>query len=261
MKLSQALRHTTETRWREAKDAEGSVSRVRRVLRTLGDHDVDAYAPDDLQEAFDSWNLAPSSRNRYLGSLASCGVAVQYCKVQPDEARVLTQQELETLDANVRSINNPRCQAVYAILRETGCRGDSELRRLTPDSIDWENRTVKLESFKGRRKVRTVPLSDIAYRAFSWLYHDGFSFPTRGQWRAFWLKVRIDEQNKPYDLRHTFCTRLLDAGAPPVTVMRIMGHHNLEQTLHYFHQRTQALDDIRYQLNAVLRSPEAVGER
>jgi integrase len=261
MKLSHELNRTLNTRWRKAKDAEGSVARVRKVIAALGDLDTTEYTSEALTALFDSWNLAPSSRNRYLGCLGSCGVSVRYCKVEPTEARVLTSQELEALDARVRAQDNPRCQAVYAILRDTGCRGDSELHRLQPSSVDWENRTVKLESFKGRHRVRTVPLSDIAYNALAWMYHEGWVMPTRGQWRSFWLRVRLDDQNKPYDLRHTFCTRLLDAGAPPVTVMRIMGHHNLEQTLHYFHQRSQALDDIRDQLNAVLRSPQTVGVR
>lgn len=60
------------------------------------------------------------------------------------------------------------------------------------------------------------------------------------------LVKKYNKQNKeqlpnitPYILRHTFCTRLANAGMNPKALQYIMGHANITMTLNYYaHQPT-----------------------
>jgi len=38
----------------------------------------------------------------------------------------------------------------------------------------------------------------------------------------------------PHTLRHTFCTRLANAGMNPKSLQYIMGHSNISMTLNYY---------------------------
>lgn len=46
-----------------------------------------------------------------------------------------------------------------------------------------------------------------------------------------------------HDLRHTFCTRLVMAGTPLITVMALMGHRKYETTLRYAHATDKSKRD------------------
>lgn len=249
MKLSDAIDQRYRDVWSQRPDGNQDHAKALRVLEALGDSDVTAVSWADLGPFFASQGHSAATRNRYASVLGSLGVPVEYQKVTEAEPRVLSNAELEALDANVRAQTNDSCKAMYALLRDTGARGPRELHRIRPEDIDWDRRILELESLKGGQRMRKVPLSDIAYNALLWMHHEGYRWPSRGSWRNFWLKVRLDVQNRPYDLRHTFCTRLLDADMPSAVVMRIMGHTNLERTLSYNHQRTSAIEGVRQALN------------
>lgn len=256
MKLSAAIDQHHRNVWSQRPDGDQDYSRALRVLGALGDTDVTAVSWSAVEALFDSQGYSAATRNRYASVLSSLGVPVKFQKVIESERRVLSTAQLEALDAQVRAQKSGPCKAMYALLRDTGARGPRELQRINPADIDWDERILELESHKGGHRMRKVPLSDIAYNALLWMHHEGYPWPSRGSWRNFWLKVRLDDQNRPYDLRHTFCTRLLDADMPPAVVMRIMGHTNLERTLSYNHQRASAIEGVRQALNGFQGSPD-----
>ena len=259
MLLSQAIESNLQTRWRDASNPLNEVQRVTAVMDHIGDLPVSGVTPDLIDRALDLEGVHhPATRNRYKSAIRACGVKVHFEPIPASEERVLTSTELERLDGYVRDNPSPRHQAVYAILRDTGSRGLVELGRIREGDIDWTegHPSVILRSRKGSREERKVPLSDTAYRALAWMAHDGFHWPTRGSWRNYWLKVTFDGI-KPYHLRHTFCTRLLDEGVPVPVVQRIMGHSTMDMTMRYFHQRPAAVEQARQALNGYLRSPES----
>ncbi|MBN1171615.1 MAG: site-specific integrase [Micromonosporaceae bacterium] len=51
--------------------------------------------------------------------------------------------------------------------------------------------------------------------------------------------------------RHTFGTRLAEAGVPPHQIMIIMGHEHLESTERYLHAGTSIADRVRDAMMAV----------
>lgn len=262
MNLSTLIQDAIDTGWRGIRHPDRHSAKAVRILDLMGDRKVAAWGLDESNELAKrllAEDRKPSTVNKYLSVLDSLGLRVSYLPVITAEKRVLSKAELERLDLSVKvtfpSPTNVKCQAVYAILRDTGCRGLTELRRLDPTKdLDWVHKTVTFTSFKGgKRTTRTVPMSDVAEKALAWFHHAP-SLPTDGQWRHFWLAVRLDDSNRPYDLRHTFCTRLIDGGVPDMAVMEIMGHSSLEMTKEYHHLTQTALSNARGALNDELHS-------
>jgi integrase len=55
----------------------------------------------------------------------------------------------------------------------------------------------------------------------------------------------VDPQPTPHDLRHTYGTRLADAGVPPHEMMRLMGHEHLTSLERYLHAGEARFDNAR----------------
>jgi integrase len=64
-----------------------------------------------------------------------------------------------------------------------------------------------------------------------------FSISPKTLWSAFrTLTIRAGvEDLRLHDLRHTFATRLSDAGTDPFTIADILGHRSLDVTRRYTH--------------------------
>ena len=218
-------------------------AKAARMSKILGPVRLAKVDPEAVTLRLFHDGLQNATINKYLSVLDGMGVPVTYLKVDAKEPRILTPIELERLDGFVRQDpveSEENYRAFYGLLRDSGCRGLKEFERFDWSKCDWENRVFTLTSLKGKRTDRQVPMTDTSYNALAWLYQDDRPL-TSGGWRKFWLKVRLDSLNKPYDLRHTYCTRLLDAGNLPPTVMRIMGHSSLDMTMHYYHQSPSQL--------------------
>ncbi len=55
------------------------------------------------------------------------------------------------------------------------------------------------------------------------------------QWARVRAKAEVDIQLVPYCCRHTFATRLVEAGVPLRRVMKYTGHKTLEMVMRYTH--------------------------
>lgn len=62
-----------------------------------------------------------------------------------------------------------------------------------------------------------------------------------------------DPQPTPHDLRHTYGTRLGEAGLPPHEIMALMGHETLESVQRYLHARDGRFDKARAATMALRR--------
>jgi integrase len=249
--MKDLIQEAVTGRWADLKDPLRHHTRATRIADQFPDlrpTDFPARQGEVVSWLRNNGCQTASSVNRYLSILSTLGFKCKFLKESRNkEPRVLTTEELEQLDANVRAQSDAYVihKALYGMLWDSGARGIEEIRRLDLTGADWTKKTFILDSFKGKYQARVIPMTDITSKILAWYYHNGLKVPSPGSWRAFWLRVRLDPQNKPYDLRHTFCPRLLQKGVAPAVVQRIMGHSNLEQTLHYFHITPEALESAR----------------
>ena len=179
-------------------------------------------------------------------------------------------QENELLDFMQ---NDPVYAKYYdevVILLETGLR-ISELCGLTPADLNFEKRFVNvdhqllrstedgyyIEAPKTDSGYRQVPMSAVAYEAFQRVLHrrkdgkgvvvDGykdFLFLNDAMFQGLAKKFNkchaelLPEVMTPHTMRHTFCTRMANAGMNPKALQYIMGHANIVMTLNYYAHAT-----------------------
>lgn len=180
--------------------------------------------------------------------------------------RFLTESEAATL-LDASHDGSPwavaRDGAILALLYDCGLRV-SELAALELHHVDF-GRSVVLVHGKGR-KQRQVPLLDTTIAAIrSWLElreHPPLYSPTTGKmflnYRGGALTDRsvrrvvlnrareagLGKRVWPHQMRHSFATHLLNAGADLRDVQELLGHESLSTTQCYTHVSTQRMMDV-----------------
>jgi integrase len=135
--------------------------------------------------------------------------------------------------------------ALVRFLHETGCRPEEALGAFRSD-IDWTRREITLqrrwsggELLEGTKTEpsRIVPLSDKAVEALRGLpprldsrilfpaKRGGFRDLEKWRWRTWTAALGAAgvEYRKPYALRHSAATRMINAGHPLFLVARLLG--------------------------------------
>lgn len=174
--------------------------------------------------------------------------------------RSFSREELTAIDVWMRANATDHNKAMYAILRETGCRAVGEARYIDFErDIDWINKLVTLTSRKGGVGLvtRKVPLTLIAANAFSWAAQYGNRLRTSDvTFRRQWDTMRDslfpgDRGAVPYALRHTYAYRLLAKDVPLHVVSRMMGHTSIETTMRYTHVNPADTESVRDALSSL----------
>ncbi len=172
-------------------------------------------------------------------------------KEQKTDARIVSEAELRVfLAALVRE----RDRLLFLLLYHTGARIQEALD-LTVDAVPEPSDTETVGVFskirsKGKYRDLYAPMfliralyafvqrsgartyvfvsekKDYAGRQLS--YHAAYDILCR-------TRARVGVEFGFHDLRHTFCTRLLEQGMDIGVVSRVMGHENLYTTKHYMH--------------------------
>jgi len=136
----------------------------------------------------------------------------------------------------------------------------SELCGLLADDIHWGEQVVRVRG-KGR-KERLVPIGAPALRAIQ-DYWNSLPHPPGGDTPVFLANARnfrpmyprlaqlrlkrhlatagLDPQLTPHNLRHSYATHMLDAGADLRSVQELLGHAHLVTTQVYTHLTTERL--------------------
>jgi integrase len=168
-------------------------------------------------------------------------------KAEPKRERVLTYDE----EGRLLNEASPYLRDMIVLALNTGMR-QGEILKLRAEHVNIEARAIVVtaENSKSKR-ARRIPLNARALEALRPLAaRPGFVFQkTRGQgfgrigcgFKAACVRAKIADL-RFHDLRHTFETRNLEAGANPAIIVKIMGHHSIPFSMeHYFHASPDAM--------------------
>lgn len=140
-----------------------------------------------------------------------------------------------------------RDRAILEVLVATGIR-NSELRSLSIDDVDLEDRTLLVRHGKGN-KARLLPLGRAAATLARYIEHARTRLAGRAAIDALFISrehrklsrkalVRITRTRAgvaPHRLRHTCATNLLHSGAQREKVQALLGHASFQTTKIYVH--------------------------
>jgi len=66
--------------------------------------------------------------------------------------------------------------------------------------------------------------------------------------------MKLPDDCVSHSLRHTYCTRLAEAGASAYQIQRLAGHGSVTISQRYTHLRDESMDDVVGRLNRQLKA-------
>ena len=99
-----------------------------------------------------------------------------------------------------------------------------ELRDLTKDNVDLENKTINIVEAKNKYSVRTVPINNTVFDLIKRLYDapgDTMTTMSKSRYERF---TKQTLGHRAYDVRHTFASKCNKLGIEKLVIQRIMGH-------------------------------------
>jgi integrase len=148
----------------------------------------------------------------------------------------------------------------------TGMRKGEQYGLQRPD-VDLEHRRISVRETKNG-EVRHIPMNDDVYGAFKALLAMHLSRKNRagdmpnqspsdsifgiGDNKKWWIETLKKAKVKNYrwhDNRHTFCSRLAQAGVPLKTIQELAGHKTIQMTARYAHMDQRHLESAVSFLN------------
>ena len=217
------------------------------------------------REELGRWNISPATRElrfaavksffRLLASIrvldADPAAAVAFPERTPrvDDRPVLSRHDVDHAVAQIEG-SSPiavRDRAILEVLAVTGIR-NSELRALSIDDIDFEDRTLLVRCGKGR-KMRIVPLGRAAAALERYVNEARPKLESAASAGALFLSrhrrpiarktlERIVQRRlrvAPHRLRHACATSMIRDGAREEKVQAVLGHSSRETTQLYLH--------------------------
>lgn len=187
-----------------------------------------------------SENLAPSTIKQHLAAIRTLYKTMQALgyKGENPARYVSTPKKVKTLPNTIepraieRAIEAPttprQAKAIIAIIYETGIRLQ-ELLDIQPKDINSQEHSIKIQG-KGRKE------RFVYYGKLTQQYGGKLQPQTLTQREA--RKMVYDalkpfskaNQLSPHAIRHTFASKMLNAGAPIEFISKILGHENTKTT-------------------------------
>lgn len=193
---------------------------------------------------------------------------VRRLRDQNERARFLNLDEQERLLAVMVGRYAISVRPIFILALNTGMRR-GEMINLRWSDVNWERNVIVVRKTK-TGFVRSIPINQRVAEVLKSRPHEidserVFSILPKTLWSAFrTLTKRAGLKDlRFHDLRHTFATRLSDAGADPFTIADLLGHRNLNMTKRYTHvlesNRQHALATLTVYMS--LPGPEALCRR
>jgi integrase len=237
-----------------------AASRVRKVLDDSEVDRIESLSGERLVALVANLNLSQSSANHYMTAvkmfakwLVDHGRAdhlpaglnlVRRRKVTEPKVRrrALTDAEIQKL----MKTPAPR-RIIYQVALGTGLRAN-EIRTLRAGAFDLGAGVVHLAAANTKNKQDdALPLSqDLQAALVEHLAHKlpdalAFELPVKA---AKWMRQDLDAGVDFHCLRHTFGTRLAQAGVHPKVAQRLMRHSSIELTMQLY-THLQLVDDVQ----------------
>lgn len=208
--------------------------------------------------------LAPKTKTHILETMrqvCNAGVEWGYLHRSPARARAVKApggkrltpiKPFESWEEVVRVATISTQSPLVRFLAATGLRCPSEWRSAVWGDVSFGTLTMLVRGTKTENAERTIPLSRRAVEALAELPHGlphAPLFPPFDyhQWRKVAWPEALDaaelERRTPYELRHTFATLALQAGAQIEDVSKVMGHANIGITLTYYRKWTRPMEN------------------
>jgi len=153
----------------------------------------------------------------------------------------------EEADALANACQTPKERLLVWTLLDTGLRV-SELCSLTGESIQWQQRAIRIKGKGGpygkRSKQRVVPMSPrvrAILEPYFALNQKWFIGPRQAQKvvKRVANRAKLTQDVTPHVLRHTWATLALQKGLSLAAVQKILGHDRLSTTAIYLNLTDQ----------------------
>jgi site-specific recombinase XerD len=262
---------------REKRSYQDDMWRMETLLGWFRDRPAESITPQQIEARFtkatEEKGWAASTINHYRSLLSltyRLGIRNRKVSVNPardvphrreDNSRVrfLTPKEEERF-RSVLLNRWPDHIAEFDLALNTGLRMSS-MYDLTWELVDLSRQMVHIPRTKNEEPLH-LPLNDAAIEALSVLVKRGNGTgavirnregtPLTGCYYWFIPAVREAgiEDFKWHDFRHTFASRLRQAGVPLETIAELLGHKSLAMTKRYAHLAAQHLHEAVQRLTA-----------
>jgi integrase len=191
---------------------------------------------------------------------------VRCLNVRRQVERVLEMDEEKRLVAACDRVRSPFLRHFVLLALNTGMR-QSELLSLEWSQVDLIGRRIRVINAKSSSGERIIPMNETAYALFQDLAFERSSyliFPSNRKpgkrfvdlKKAFKSALQLARvaHIRVHDLRHTFATRLVQAGVDLITVQHLLGHAKIAMTARYAHSPTRARVEAVERLGALYPS-------
>jgi integrase len=149
--------------------------------------------------------------------------------------------------------------SLVCVLVDTGMRLGEALR-FTPNHVDWSRRLIVLSpDITKSSKPRAVPMTRRVREILYGRPTDEMDLPyfrmkldhVEKQWQKIRLALKGDTQWVLHAFRHTYASRMVQAGVDLYTVKELLGHSTIAVTERYAHLNPKKLIDAVKVLEAV----------
>ncbi len=189
--------------------------------------------------------MSAAADKGFKNQIADCKLPL-FKNADKGRIRVLSYQEEKAMLESALKIGKTEVYNFLIIGLNTGCR-PAEIFNLKFDDIDFNKNVLTVYQAKVK-EFKTIPLNDTLRTLLSNLlaarkgvyiltnnnkpFHNSFF---NKLWRIVRTNAGLDTTVIPYTLRHTFATRLCEAGVPVRRLMNYTGHKTLAMVMKYTH--------------------------
>lgn len=242
---------------------------MRKVIQQINPACVDQRSLDDCILLIQRLWKTPTTARRVANTFKSMIKAGQRygeldSQLSVDTPRVQNVRRDSIPDEQVEQIREVYSRhgdtllLMFDLVAKLGLRGfGSELTSLKVKDFHPERGSMTVSARKGGHLItRKCPLNGtlvstlISYINGRHLQGEDYLFIARevSNLRTVWntvVRAELDGDLTPYQLRHSYATKLLRSGVPIHVVQRVLGHTNIQTTMQYAHVLDADLEKLK----------------